>query len=54
MSHKQKQLPDSTTNDVFSEAWHGNVDAVQKWLRGDGRYNVKKQAVLLNNSMWLH
>jgi hypothetical protein len=47
MSDKQKQRVDSATCDVVSDALHGNVDAVRKWLHGDGRYNVRKQAIVL-------
>jgi hypothetical protein len=47
MSDNQQQRVDSATCDVVSDAIHGNVDAVRKWLHGDGRYNVKKQAVVL-------
>jgi hypothetical protein len=47
MSDKQQQRVDSATCDVVSDAIHGNVDAVRKWLHGDGRYNVKKQALVL-------
>jgi hypothetical protein len=48
MSDKQQQqLVDSATCDVVCDALHGNVDAVRKWLYGDGRYNVKKQVVVL-------
>jgi hypothetical protein len=47
MSDNQKQRVDSATCDVVSDARHGNVDAVRKWLHGDGRYNVRKQLVVL-------
>jgi hypothetical protein len=47
MSDNQQQRVDSATCDVVSDAIHGNVDAVRKWLHGDGRYNVMKQAVVL-------
>jgi ankyrin repeat protein len=43
----QKQCVDIATCDVVSDAVHGNVDAVRKWLHGDGRHNVKKQVVVL-------
>jgi beta-mannanase len=43
MSDNQQQRVDSATCNVVSDAVHGNVDAVRKWLHGDGRYNVKKQ-----------
>jgi ankyrin repeat protein len=44
---QQQQRVDSATCNVLSDAIHGNVDAVRKWLHGDGRYNVKKQAIVL-------
>jgi ankyrin repeat protein len=47
MSDNQQQRVDSATCDVVSDVLHGNVDAVRKWLHGDGRSNVKKQAVVL-------
>ena len=47
MSDNQQQRVDSATCEVVSDAIHGNVDAVRKWLHGDGRYNVKKQAQAL-------
>jgi hypothetical protein len=49
MDDKQKQLVDSATCDVVSEAIHGNVDAVCKWLHGDGRHNnnMSKHKVIL-------
>jgi hypothetical protein len=47
MSDNQQQRVDSATCDVVSDAIHGNVDAVRKWLHGDGRYNMNKQAVVL-------
>jgi hypothetical protein len=47
MSDNQKQRVDCATSDVVSDARHGNVDAVRKWLHSDGRYNVRKQAVIL-------
>jgi ankyrin repeat protein len=33
----------NTTDDDGYTPIHGNVNAVRKWLHGDGRYNVKKQ-----------
>jgi hypothetical protein len=36
MNDKQKQRVDSATCDVISDAIRGNVDAVRKWLHGDG------------------
>jgi hypothetical protein len=48
--NQQKQRVDSATCDVVSDAIHGNVDAVRKWLHGDGRYNVKKQALVLHRA----
>jgi hypothetical protein len=50
MSDNQKQRVDSATCDVVSDAIHGNVDAVRKWLHGDGRYNVRKQALVLRRA----
>jgi ankyrin repeat protein len=50
MSDNQQQRVDSATCDVFSDVIHGNVDAVRKWLHGDGRYNVKKQARVFNRA----
>jgi ankyrin repeat protein len=47
MSNKQQQRVDSATCDVVCGAHHGNVDTVRKWLLGDGRDNVNKQAVVL-------
>jgi ankyrin repeat protein len=47
MRDNQQQRVDSATCDVVSDAIHGNVDAVRKWLHGDGRCNVKRQAVIL-------
>jgi hypothetical protein len=47
MSDNQQQRVDSATCDVVRDAIHGNVDAVRKWLHGDGRNNVKKQAMVL-------
>jgi ankyrin repeat protein len=47
MSDNQQQLVDSATCDVFSDALHGNVDAVRKWLHGDGRYNRNRQSIVL-------
>jgi UDP-N-acetylmuramyl pentapeptide synthase len=47
MSDNQQQRVDSATCDVVIDAIHGNVDAVRKWLHGDGRYNVNKQVVVL-------
>jgi ankyrin repeat protein len=47
MSDNQKQRVDSATCDVVSDATRGNVDAVRKWLHGDGRFNVRKQAQVL-------
>jgi hypothetical protein len=32
---------------MLSVMIHGNVDAVRKWLHGDGRYNVRKQVMVL-------
>jgi Zn-dependent membrane protease YugP len=50
MSHKQEQRVDSATCDVVYDAIHGNVDAVRKWLHGDGQYNRRKQAVVLQRA----
>jgi beta-mannanase len=50
MSDNQQQRVDSATCDVVSDAIHGNVDAVRKWLHGDGRYNVNKQALVLRRA----
>jgi hypothetical protein len=47
MSDNQQQRVDSATCDVVSDAIRSNVDAVRKWLHGDGRYNVRKQTVVL-------
>jgi ankyrin repeat protein len=47
MSDNQQQRVDSATCDVVTHALHGNVDAVRKWLHGDGRYNRNKQAMVL-------
>jgi hypothetical protein len=47
MSDNQQQRVDSATCDVVCDAVHGNVDAVRKWLHGDGRDNIKKQLVVL-------
>jgi hypothetical protein len=47
MSDNQQQRIDSATCDVVCDAMRGNVDAVRKWLHGDGRYKVKKQTVVL-------
>jgi hypothetical protein len=50
MSHNQQQLEDSATCDVVSDAIHGNVEAVRKWLHGGGRCNVNTQAVILRRA----
>jgi hypothetical protein len=48
MSDNQQQRVDSATcDDVISDTIRGNVDAVRKWLHGDGQYNVNTQAVVL-------
>jgi ankyrin repeat protein len=48
--NQQQQRVDSAICDVVSDAIDGNVDAVRKWLHGDGRDNVKKQAQVLNRA----
>jgi hypothetical protein len=47
MSDIQQQRVDSATCDVVCDAIHGNVDAVRKWLHGDGRYSAMKQTLVL-------
>jgi ankyrin repeat protein len=47
MSDNQKQRVDSATCDVVRDVIHGNVDAVRKWLHGNGRQNIDKQALVL-------
>jgi ankyrin repeat protein len=51
---KQCVCLDGATSDVVSDAMHGNVDAVRKWLHGDGRYNMKKQALVLHRAAAKH
>jgi ankyrin repeat protein len=47
MGDKQKQLVDSATCDVVSDALDGKVDAVRKWLHNDKWNNKNKQAIVL-------
>jgi ankyrin repeat protein len=48
MSYKLKQQKLVHSAGVVSDAIYGNVDAVRKWLHGDGRNNVIKQTEVLH------
>jgi ankyrin repeat protein len=50
MSDNQQQRVDSATCDVVSDAIHGNVDAVRKWLHGDGQYDIKQHINVLEGA----
>lgn len=43
----KKQLTDNATSSVAKNARQGNVFAVQQWINAGGRYNSKKQGVIM-------